>query len=580
VIGVRRQSAKVLAVAAVLAVAVTAAPPHPFQAEAASARGVDVSSWQGPSIDWARVASSGISFAYIRAGEATTADGDFQSNWARAAASGVTPGAYLFFHPEADPIAQANLLLQQLRSVGFTRGDLLPAIDVEITGNQSAATIAAHLQALVSAVHWSIGTPPAIYTAPSWWDGNVRSSAFTADPLWIANWGVGSPSLPANGWGGNSWRVWQYSDAGSVPGISGGVDLDVGGTAPLPYYGLLGAAPPQLPLPAGNVAGVPQPVSDQPGDVDVTWRGTDNRLWSIGYRNEAWAPQATALTGANVATDPSVVSTGKGSIDAFYAGLDGNLWQVTYQGSWYGQGTWQPAVSTGQPLSGASPHAVSVGTGQVDVFWKSPDGRLMLDSLAAGAWSGPTPLATGQFAGDPTAVAMSGGSPEVFWRDPAANLWELDIQPWGWSAPVEIAAGAASDPTAIASGGSVVLFWTGRDGALWRLSKSSGAWSAAVAVIDGSVVGRPAAADSGSGLIALDVTSSQGTLAVSLYTPQSGWVGPQGLGNAIVGSNPTSVAFGGDAVDLFWRSTNGTLMFSAACPGCAAPVVPVFIPPS
>jgi GH25 family lysozyme M1 (1,4-beta-N-acetylmuramidase) len=46
------------------------------------------------------------------------------------------------------------------------------------------------------------------------------------DVLWVAHWGVGSPSVPGNNWGGKSWTFWQYSDSGTVPGISGRVDLD------------------------------------------------------------------------------------------------------------------------------------------------------------------------------------------------------------------------------------------------------------------------------------------------------------------------------------------------------------------
>jgi hypothetical protein len=44
--------------------------------------------------------------------------------------------------------------------------------------------------------------------------------------LWIAHWNVASPTLPANDWQGNSWKIWQYSNCGDVPGIDGCVDLD------------------------------------------------------------------------------------------------------------------------------------------------------------------------------------------------------------------------------------------------------------------------------------------------------------------------------------------------------------------
>jgi len=211
------------------------------RAQADILQGVDVSEYQR-SIDWPSVASAGISFAYIRAGEGTSyVDPDYQRNWLGAKAAGITTGAYLFFHPSQDPIAQANLLVAELREVNFTHGDLQPAIDVETTDNLPPDAVVAGLQSAVISVQSSIGTLPVIYASPSWWDAHVGSSAFTSDPLWVANWGVGSPSLPAVGWGGNQWRIWQYSDAGSVPGISGAVDLDQAGAALLPIYGAAAA---------------------------------------------------------------------------------------------------------------------------------------------------------------------------------------------------------------------------------------------------------------------------------------------------------------------------------------------------
>ena len=135
---------------------------------------MDVSSWQGSKIDWQAVAGSGVSFAYIRAAEGSGhVDGDFRANWYRATAAGVTPGAYLYFHPSDDPDAQANLLLRELRDVSFTQGDLLPAIDVEVTDGQSPSTIVARLQTLVNRMVSATAAYPVIYTSPSWWDGHV-----------------------------------------------------------------------------------------------------------------------------------------------------------------------------------------------------------------------------------------------------------------------------------------------------------------------------------------------------------------------------------------------------------------------
>jgi GH25 family lysozyme M1 (1,4-beta-N-acetylmuramidase) len=33
--------------------------------------------------------------------------------------------------------------------------------------------------------------------------------------------------VPGSSWGGRSWTFWQYASDGTVPGISGRVDLDL-----------------------------------------------------------------------------------------------------------------------------------------------------------------------------------------------------------------------------------------------------------------------------------------------------------------------------------------------------------------
>ncbi len=61
-----------------------------------------------------------------------------------------------------------------------------------------------------------------IYTDQSWWDTcTADSTAFTADPLWIASYAA-SPVLPA-AWA-NSWAYWQYTSNATVPGVSGSTD--------------------------------------------------------------------------------------------------------------------------------------------------------------------------------------------------------------------------------------------------------------------------------------------------------------------------------------------------------------------
>ena len=268
------------AAALVIALVASLGITPPRAARAQTMYGVDVSSFQG-SIDWSAAAASGISFAYIRAGVGqSNPDLSFRPNWTAAGQAGVLRGAYLYFHPADDPQSEANLLINQLASVGFGGGSLVPAIDVETTDGLPPASVASQLAATVADVENWLGQPPAIYASPTWWDGNVASGSFVSDPLWVANWGVSSPGLPANGWGGHGWRVWQYTDAGSVAGITGTVDMDQSGAYPMPLMGPSGTV---TTLPATEAAtsfNVCWTITGVGAAHTVVWEEPNNGAWT------------------------------------------------------------------------------------------------------------------------------------------------------------------------------------------------------------------------------------------------------------------------------------------------------------
>ncbi|MFB7575690.1 GH25 family lysozyme [Streptomyces sp. NPDC056165] len=206
--------------------AVVVCPP------ANSLSGVDVSSYNG-TIDWNQVASAGYSFGYARVGDGTLfQDPAFQTNYAGMKAAGLKPGGYLFFEPAEDPHAQASVLLAALSTAGFAPGDLLPALDIEITGGLSPGALAASIQAAVNDIKAALGVSPVIYTGKGFWDNNLDSNTF-GSPLWIAQWLVNCPNTP-NAW--TTWALWQYTDQGTVPGIPGATTLDRSFGPNLPLY--------------------------------------------------------------------------------------------------------------------------------------------------------------------------------------------------------------------------------------------------------------------------------------------------------------------------------------------------------
>jgi GH25 family lysozyme M1 (1,4-beta-N-acetylmuramidase) len=188
-------------------------------------QGIDVSEFQGP-VNWSAVKGAGYAFGIARVSDGTGhLDATFDGNWAGISAAGMMRGAYQFFEPGEDPVAQANLVVQKVGRLG--PGDLPVMLDMEITGGQSAATITAHIHAWVNTIQAGTGKVPFIYTGAYFWDGSVGSSDFADLALNVAWYGTNCPGVP-NAWGAHGWTFHQYSSSGQVPGVADNpTDLDL-----------------------------------------------------------------------------------------------------------------------------------------------------------------------------------------------------------------------------------------------------------------------------------------------------------------------------------------------------------------
>ena len=193
--------------------------------------GIDVSHWQG-SIDWAKVRAAGKRFAYIKASEHTSfVDNKYATNKAAAKAAGLYVGAYHFARPDGssgDAVKEADHFVATAK---ISSGDLLPVLDLEDTGGLSASALQNWVRSFLDRVYERTGVRGVIYVSPSFWSTKMANTGWFASNgyqvLWIAHWTTASePSVPAGNWGGKSWTFWQYTSDGSVPGISGRVDLD------------------------------------------------------------------------------------------------------------------------------------------------------------------------------------------------------------------------------------------------------------------------------------------------------------------------------------------------------------------
>jgi lysozyme len=186
-------------------------------------KGIDVSIYQG-TIDWTSAKNDGVVYAFVRVSDGLNSiDSKFSANWSGSRSAGVYHGAYQFFRPSQDPIAQADLLLSKIGNT-IAADDLPPVLDVEATDGLSAAQVAAGVDAWVKHVGAALGRPPIIYTGYYFWRDSVGGPDESASPLWHAQYTSAACPLIADTW--STWAFWQYSSSGSVAGISGNVDMD------------------------------------------------------------------------------------------------------------------------------------------------------------------------------------------------------------------------------------------------------------------------------------------------------------------------------------------------------------------
>jgi GH25 family lysozyme M1 (1,4-beta-N-acetylmuramidase) len=192
--------------------------------------GIDVSNHQG-TIDWSLVAAFGTRFAFAKATEGRTfADAMYATNRAGAALSGVEFGAYHFARPDGtanDAVIEADHFVDVAQP---QPGDLIPVLDIESTGGLTQAQVTEWILAWLGRVTERLGVRPMVYTSPNGWENRTGDTTAVVDAgytmLWVAHWGVISPTVPAGNWGGNGWTFWQYGNCGAIPGIDGCVDVD------------------------------------------------------------------------------------------------------------------------------------------------------------------------------------------------------------------------------------------------------------------------------------------------------------------------------------------------------------------
>lgn len=189
--------------------------------------GIDVSHYQG-TVDWSSVKNSGVQFVYVKASQGTTStDPMFATNVNGARAVGLSVGAYHFANPVyTDPNAEAQHFFYTIKNVMPDFGDLAPVLDLELPTDPSQANgsdLANWAKTFINEFTYLSGRGVMIYTG-NWYIDQFSLTGLGQFQLWVANYGTNQP--PNSGdW--TYWTAFQYSESGTVDGISGSVDMDV-----------------------------------------------------------------------------------------------------------------------------------------------------------------------------------------------------------------------------------------------------------------------------------------------------------------------------------------------------------------
>ena len=201
--------------------------------------GIDVSKHNG-SIDWEQVKKSGIQFAIIRAGNRgygeagnMVEDPYFVQNMNGAIANGIKVGVYYFSQAITveEAIQEAEATLRMIQDNGFAGKLSLPiVIDTEAAGGRADSMTKEQRTTVVKAFCERIkqaGYTPMVYANKSWLKNNLIMSELEQYEVWVAHYvKTDDPINNPTDYDGR-FEIWQYTSEGSVPGISGNVDIDI-----------------------------------------------------------------------------------------------------------------------------------------------------------------------------------------------------------------------------------------------------------------------------------------------------------------------------------------------------------------
>lgn len=190
--------------------------------------GIDVSKWQG-NIDWTAVKNSGISFVIIRCGYRGSSTGvlvqdpKFETYISGATKAGLKVGLYFFSQAinEKEAVEEASMAIALAQKYTISYPIF---IDTEWTSGGRANNISKETRTAVCKAFCETikgaGYTPGVYACKSWYQDSLNVSTLNAYKIWLAQY-ASQPTYT------NRYDMWQYTDKGSVNGITTNVDMNI-----------------------------------------------------------------------------------------------------------------------------------------------------------------------------------------------------------------------------------------------------------------------------------------------------------------------------------------------------------------
>lgn len=259
-------------------------------------RGIDVSSYQG-NIDWETVKNAGVEFAILKViRKDLNPDKQFETNWRECMNAGIkVQGVYNYTYA----ITVDKAVNDATRVIQILSGrKAMVWLDVEDTclthlGHTLIDIINAY-KAVIEAAECTFG----VYTGLCFYESYIKPYAADINcPFWIARYpstrtmnvqdNPDESKTPAIA---HTLYGWQYSSAGSVPGINGNVDMDF-------YY-------------EENETIAPVQCEKQDlGNVDVRYAAYTDKWWPEVINRNDWAGK-----GDNYGIKALAIGVSKGTV--------------------------------------------------------------------------------------------------------------------------------------------------------------------------------------------------------------------------------------------------------------------------